>query len=95
MGESASKQSSLSPPWVEDSIRPQCGDCGVPFSLFTRRQHCRACGEIVCAQCTATRMPLPGDGYEHPVRVCETCAAVLTRDLGQGSALRAEQVKNF
>jgi hypothetical protein len=39
------------PAWQEDSSAGRCGECGVKFTLFTRRHHCRRCGLIYCGNC--------------------------------------------
>lgn len=37
--------------YVLDCDRSQCGNCSKQFSLWTRRSHCRKCGEIYCRSC--------------------------------------------
>ncbi len=42
------------------------------------RHHCRLCGGIFCAACSATRQLLPPKFREGtPLRVCTSCAALL------------------
>lgn len=41
--------------WLPDSAVTQCGSCSQGFSLRHRRHHCRSCGGIFCAACTAYR----------------------------------------
>ena len=36
-----------------------CAECGVAFSFFLRRHHCRACGRVLCAECTQRKAALP------------------------------------
>jgi hypothetical protein len=49
--------------WVPDEQRAACTLCSAMFTLFTRRHHCRQCGEVFCAACTAYTLPLlPGPG---------------------------------
>jgi hypothetical protein len=43
--------------WVDDSDRVTCAACGVQFTLFNRRHHCRLCGEVVCATCSPHTLP--------------------------------------
>jgi len=38
--------------WVADADVPQCMRCGVPFTAFLRRHHCRACGALICFGCS-------------------------------------------
>ena len=47
-------------------------------SLRRTRHHCRLCGSIFCAPCSAARMLLPPKFQEGtPQRVCTNCAALL------------------
>lgn len=47
--------------------------CRVEFGVFTRKHHCRACGQIFCDRCSNKQMLLPQFGIEKKVRVCEAC----------------------
>ena len=38
--------------WQEDASAVACRACSDPFTLVTRRHHCRGCGLIFCAKCT-------------------------------------------
>ena len=59
------------------------GSCGHQMqhcrrSLRRTRHHCRLCGGIFCAPCSARRMLLPPKFQEGtPQRVCTNCAALL------------------
>jgi hypothetical protein len=46
--------------------------CGVGYGLFTRRHHCRLCGGVFCAHCTAQQADIPKLSL-HGVRVCNIC----------------------
>ena len=61
------------PVWVPDQLVVQCSCCNVQFTLFRRRHHCRACGQIFCADCSRFTKNLNCWGYNGPVRVCESC----------------------
>uniref|UniRef100_A0A4W5LUC2 Early endosome antigen 1 n=1 Tax=Hucho hucho TaxID=62062 RepID=A0A4W5LUC2_9TELE len=66
------KQSqSLTRKWAEDHEVQNCMDCGKGFSLAIRKHHCRHCGNIFCAECSAKNALIPSS--KKPVRVCETC----------------------
>ncbi|KAJ6573883.1 FYVE zinc finger-domain-containing protein [Mycena vulgaris] len=41
--------------WKPDSHAAHCDNfyCRVPFAVFERRHHCRKCGGVFCAPCTA------------------------------------------
>eukprot|EP01111_Echinosteliopsis_oligospora_P008408 TRINITY_DN2404_c0_g1_i1.p1 TRINITY_DN2404_c0_g1~~TRINITY_DN2404_c0_g1_i1.p1 ORF type:complete len:412 (-),score=96.75 TRINITY_DN2404_c0_g1_i1:150-1385(-) len=56
--------------WVNDS--KSCMLCGSSFSLIFRRHHCRACGKMLCAGCSAHKAILEECGST-PVRVCTPC----------------------
>lgn len=58
------------PDWVDGD---QCFRCRADFTLFKRRHHCRACGQIFCDSCSSRQMYLPQFGIEKNVRVCDTC----------------------
>ena len=62
------------PPWVDDSLRPGCALCKEPFSIFSRRHHCRLCGDVYCSKCSNFTAIIP---FLHnnlrPVRLCGVC----------------------
>ena len=43
--------------WQHNTTADHCNncECGVKFSLFTRRHHCRSCGLIFCSRCSPLR----------------------------------------
>jgi len=59
------------PDWEDGRM---CHLCRQAFSMTKRKHHCRNCGQIFCADCTADRIPLPHYGIEKEVRVCSICA---------------------
>lgn len=66
--------------WVPDDAVSFClgGVCGSkPFDTTRRRHHCRCCGRVFCGLCVSKRMSLPRMGYTNPVRVCDSCYALL------------------
>uniref|UniRef100_A0A8C2L487 RUN and FYVE domain containing 2 n=1 Tax=Cyprinus carpio TaxID=7962 RepID=A0A8C2L487_CYPCA len=52
-----------------------CKLCEKEFSISRRKHHCRNCGEIFCNSCSDNELPLPAS--PKPVRVCDTCHALL------------------
>jgi hypothetical protein len=65
------------PQWRPDAASDSCLCCGNDFSIWTRRRHhCRACGELVCAECSPFSVRLPELGYKGRVRVCTHCHAL-------------------
>eukprot|EP00039_Didymoeca_costata_P011980 m.171163 g.171163 ORF g.171163 m.171163 type:complete len:325 (+) comp15347_c0_seq3:2812-3786(+) len=59
--------------WVPDADVRSCKDCGLKFTSFRRRHHCRACGHVFCRDCSRYKMALPSFGYSTEERVCDHC----------------------
>ncbi|XP_034018108.1 zinc finger FYVE domain-containing protein 1 isoform X2 [Thalassophryne amazonica] len=59
--------------WVPDQDIESCCECQREFSPCLSIHHCRACGRGVCDDCSPKRRPVPCRGWDHPVRVCNTC----------------------
>lgn len=72
-GSSRSRRQRGPPVWVPDQLVVACSCCNASFTLFRRRHHCRACGQIFCADCSKFTKNLNYWGYNRPVRVCEAC----------------------
>ena len=47
------------PRWQPDSQVTKCPICGIPFSFWFRKHHCRKCGRVVCASCSPHRITIP------------------------------------
>ncbi|XP_029169948.1 hepatocyte growth factor-regulated tyrosine kinase substrate isoform X2 [Nylanderia fulva] len=58
------------PAWADGEV---CHRCRVNFGMVQRKHHCRACGQVFCAQCSSKVSTLPKFGIEKEVRVCEAC----------------------
>lgn len=52
------------PEWADGEV---CNRCRVAFSLVQRKHHCRACGQVVCNQCSGKTSTLPKFGIEKEV----------------------------
>jgi len=56
-----------------------CYECDSQFTIFNRRHHCRICGRVFCAKCTANSVPAPSDEPNtvreewERIRVCNFC----------------------
>nr|XP_013801100.1 PREDICTED: RUN and FYVE domain-containing protein 2 isoform X2 [Apteryx mantelli mantelli] len=61
--------------WLKDKEATHCKLCEKEFSLSKRKHHCRNCGEIFCNACSDNELPLPSS--PKPVRVCDSCHAIL------------------
>lgn len=62
----------LAPVWLHDNYVTMCHLCTEPFTILNRRHHCRACGQIFCANCSSHQFPLKYLEYK-PDRVCDFC----------------------
>lgn len=62
-----------------DSVS-KCMECYTSFSMLKRRHHCHACGSVVCAKCSESKLPLPYRGGKSS-RVCKRCKTVLLEKL--------------
>ncbi|KAK8660688.1 hypothetical protein V6N13_051603 [Hibiscus sabdariffa] len=65
--------------WMPDQSCRVCYECDSQFTVFNRRHHCRICGRVFCAKCTANSVPAPSDeprtnreDWER-IRVCNYC----------------------
>jgi len=59
--------------WVPDQMATKCQCChSTRFTVIQRRHHCRACGNVVCKNCSNRKFLLPGISTK-AVRVCNTC----------------------
>merc|ERR1719410_1770712 len=76
------------PVWVPDTRVTMCGSCSAEFSLVLRRHHCRACGKVVCAQCSANKAPLRYRQFEAS-RVCDACFEGVEKIYGDDIDLRS------
>ena len=72
------KVGDAAPVWIPDQRVTMCQSCSTEFSLVSRRHHCRGCGKVVCAQCSASKAPLRYRQFE-PSRVCDTCYDAVER----------------
>nr|CAB3483125.1 unnamed protein product [Digitaria exilis] len=63
--------------WMPDQSCRVCYDCDAQFTILNRRHHCRHCGRVFCARCTANSVPRsPGDAAREDgerIRVCSYC----------------------
>lgn len=65
--------------WMPDQSCRVCYECDSQFTIFNRRHHCRICGRVFCAKCTANSVPAPSDEPNtvreewERIRVCNYC----------------------
>ncbi|XP_059488715.1 WD repeat and FYVE domain-containing protein 3 [Neocloeon triangulifer] len=63
--------------WLKDEGAESCVGCGVKFSLYERRHHCRNCGQLFCSKCSKFESEISRLRILKPVRVCQGCHATL------------------
>lgn len=59
--------------WVYDYDVTYCMICMSEFGWFIRRHHCRACGYVVCGECSKYRCKMAGLPEELESRICCNC----------------------
>ncbi|KZV25525.1 Phosphatidylinositol-4-phosphate 5-kinase family protein isoform 1 [Dorcoceras hygrometricum] len=65
--------------WMPDQSCRVCYECDSQFNIFNRRHHCRLCGRVFCAKCSANSIPSSSNvlksGQEDGdrIRVCNYC----------------------
>ncbi|EQC33379.1 hypothetical protein SDRG_08897 [Saprolegnia diclina VS20] len=65
-------------PWVPDEAETTCKVCARFFSHLRRKHHCRACGHLICKQCSVFQdLALPATGLT-TIRVCAACVTPTT-----------------
>ncbi|WKY05539.1 hypothetical protein Q1695_006055 [Nippostrongylus brasiliensis] len=79
----------VAPDWHDGS---ECFRCRSEFTLFNRKHHCRACGQIFCDRCSTKEVPLPQFGIEKEVRVCDACYEKITSKGKDSTVVRDEPV---
>ena len=66
--------------WIRDEGVEECVDCGVKFTIYERKHHCRNCGKVFCSSCSQYQAEIPRMKIHQPVRVCKPCHGHLTTD---------------
>ncbi|CAD5227411.1 unnamed protein product [Bursaphelenchus xylophilus] len=79
------------PEWADGD---SCFRCRVEFGVFTRKHHCRNCGQIFCDKCSNRQMVLPQFGIEKEVRVCEACYTKKSQEAQKNELQKLESALN-
>lgn len=58
--------------WIVNEGCPACLRCSLQFGFLRWRHHCRACGAIICTNCSFFA-PIPSLAKIGPQRVCSSC----------------------
>lgn len=61
------------PHWTPDAQCVACEECKKPFSLLTRRHHCRSCGRCICGVCAPKVQLAYVETYGRLARLCIAC----------------------
>ncbi|KAL2824816.1 FYVE zinc finger-domain-containing protein [Aspergillus cavernicola] len=75
------------PRWQPDSDVTECPICGLSFTFWYRKHHCRKCGRVVCASCSPHRITIPRQYIVHSPTSNRSSASVI--------AQRATQIINL
>ncbi|ODM99815.1 FYVE, RhoGEF and PH domain-containing protein 6 [Orchesella cincta] len=86
IGFSLGKEVQLAPVWIQDQRVTMCQLCTAEFTVTFRRHHCRACGKVVCGNCSGNQAPLQ---YlqNAAARVCDSCYECLLDEFDKLSGL--------
>lgn len=52
--------------WIDDKMVTSCHYCKIEFGYFTRRHHCRNCGNIFCYNCAGHSIVIPNFITDRP-----------------------------
>ncbi|EKX30971.1 hypothetical protein GUITHDRAFT_122825 [Guillardia theta CCMP2712] len=66
--------------WAKDEDIVACRQCARGLATSSQKHHCRRCGEGFCDTCSTGRIPVRERGWMNPVRVCDTCLEILSRE---------------
>jgi len=71
--------------WVLDDEVDSCMQCAVNFSLFRGKHHCRNCGDIICNDCSRTRIVLSNIKSSKAQRVCNVCTVKIKAQMNNAA----------
>ncbi|KAJ9595160.1 hypothetical protein L9F63_013518 [Diploptera punctata] len=82
------------PVWIQDRRVTMCQSCTAEFTVTFRRHHCRACGKVVCGDCSDYRAPLEYMRFQS-ARVCEDCHDALLKEANDPSSKMYSAMKQI
>lgn len=74
----------MAPILASNASSKTCNLCEMQFNLIRRRQHCQKCGQLVCSDCSKSRMRL-GKG-DQAKRVCDQCVKLRNKNVNSPSS---------
>ena len=66
--------------WIVDGDISQCLICSKPFNWLRFKHHCRACGLVVCSDCSPFRAHISCLNEAQGSRVCRNCFGLKTEE---------------
>eukprot|EP01088_Endostelium_zonatum_P000680 TRINITY_DN10921_c0_g1_i1.p1 TRINITY_DN10921_c0_g1~~TRINITY_DN10921_c0_g1_i1.p1 ORF type:complete len:717 (+),score=184.34 TRINITY_DN10921_c0_g1_i1:604-2754(+) len=83
------------PVWIPDDEVASCMICFEAFNKLTRRRHhCRACGKVICGNCSKQKVVLPNVDRGAGVRVCDKCYETMMTRIRQREKEKREAAQN-
>ncbi|RZF42354.1 hypothetical protein LSTR_LSTR004162 [Laodelphax striatellus] len=80
------------PIWIQDKKVTMCQSCTAEFTVTFRRHHCRACGKVVCSNCSENKAPLQYLKFQS-ARVCDDCHSYLIKEFNDPSSNMFDTIK--
>ena len=77
------------PAWVRDEAVSMCMLCDILFTRIRRRHHCRACGRVVCGNCSGFKAPLEYKNGKQE-KICEICHKILMKGSSEEAVKESE-----
>lgn len=80
--------------WIPDNHSSRCQECATKFTFLLRKHHCRACGRLLCGDCSKYQASLEylGGCLE---RVCKHCHETLKLVTKRKSIRKTKSLNDF
>ena len=76
--------------WRLDNDRVNCKGCRQPFSMWTRRHHCRLCGDIYCHSCCTLQDVACCYRQNLNIKTCQSCFTMYSERIHRFHALQSQ-----